>query len=499
MSEQPFDPLPLLTESGVSSLNAFSSMATVTAVLRQYVALLAEVRGLDVAAAKAMALREVKAHQVRNGRELVLAAFAERDAAKPTESGQGVVTMRDPDPAADVQDGARLLTELAEWITGYLYLPRHAVDAVTLWIAATWYVGVTDFAPLLALISATKRCGKTLLLHLISLVSRRGYATSGSGITTAVLFRLNEKFTPTICIDEAEKLSGRDADRELIGMLNSGYRRGAKVQRCIEKNGDYEIREFDAFGFRALASIKSLWDTVMDRSVVIQLERKPSGVTVRRFAGRVVEGEASPLARRLARWALDTSATVTDALLAVPRPEWLHDRACDNWAALFAVADAAGGDWPERARAAAEMLEAAGQSIDPTEQLVHDVARTWKVEGWTEAVASGDLVEKLNALETSPWGGWGRNGKGLTTHTLASMFRGLKVRPRQARASWGVVRGYWLTDLEPLFERYPLPPAELVQAVQVVQGGADGTSSVPVVPVVPVLEEGGRGDAWEAA
>jgi putative DNA primase/helicase len=503
VSAPPFDPLPLLTDSGVSGLTGFSSVDTVAAKLRAYVGKLNGADPLDTAAAQAMALREVKAHDVRNGRELVLAAFKARAASvsSTTTSMQGVVTMRDPDPASVAQNGAALLTALAEWVTGYLYLSRYAVDAVALWIAATWYVGVTDFAPLLALISATKRCGKTLLLHLISLTSRRGYGTSGAGVTTAVLFRLNERFTPTLCIDEAEKLSGRDADRELIGMLNAGYRRGARVQRCVEKNGDYEIREFDAFGFRALASIKGLWDTVMDRAVVIQLERKPAGAAVRRFAGRVADAEAVPFTQRLARWATDVQPQIGEALLSVPRPDWLHDRACDNWAVLFAVAEVAGGDWPDRAREAARTLEAASQAVDPTEQLVHDVARTWKAEGWTEAVASGDLVEKLNASETSPWGSWGKTGKGLTTHTLASMFKVLKVRPRLGRSDRGVVRGYWLVDLEPVFERYPLPiPLELLQVSQPLHASPDADSLVtPVTRVTVGAESGGpvRGDAWE--
>lgn len=494
MSNEAFDPLPLLQESGVSALTAFSSVATVAATLRQYVTSLNGAKALDVEAAKAMALRECKAHDVRNGRELVLAAFREREKEAPKPQS-GSVFMADPQPDPAPQNGAALLSELAEWLTGYVYLPSRAADAVTLWIAATWFVGVADFAPLVALMSATKRCGKTLLLHLISLTVRRGYSTSGSGVTSAVLFRLNDKFTPTLCIDEAEKLSGRDADREMIGLLNAGYRRGAKVQRCVERAGDFEIVEFDAFGFRALASIKALWDTVTDRSVVIPLERKPPGVTVRRFAGRVAESEAAPFARRFARWAADEQVNVGAYLLTVPRPEWLHDRACDNWATLFAVAEVAGADWPDRAEQAARILEAGNQAIDPTETLVHDVARLWQSEEWGEAIASGDLVEKLNALETSPWGGWGKTGKGLTTHALAALFRSLKVRPRQARTDTGaVVRGYWHVDLGPVFERYPLPlPPEVVQAVQAVQANADADLAVPVVPVVPVVAEGAKG------
>ena len=35
---------------------------------------------------------------------------------------------------------------------------------------------------------------------------------------------------------------------ETDDMLNVGYRRGARVQRCVERNGDYEIAWFDHSG-----------------------------------------------------------------------------------------------------------------------------------------------------------------------------------------------------------------------------------------------------------
>src|SRR2546421_2106823 len=36
-----------------------------------------------------------------------------------------------------------------------------------LWIVATWFVEALDFAAILAILSVTKRCGKTHLLHLV--------------------------------------------------------------------------------------------------------------------------------------------------------------------------------------------------------------------------------------------------------------------------------------------------------------------------------------------
>jgi len=398
--------------------------------------------------------------------------------------------MVDPDPWVDPVDGATLLDELAAWLRDYVYFPQAAADAVALWIAATWFVEQLDFAVVLALVSATKRCGKTLLLELLKPVVRRGYRTSGPGVTPAVLFRLNDAYHPTLLIDEAEKLEGRHADKTLVGMLNDGYRRGANVLRCQERT--LEVRGFDAFGFKALAAIGSLWDTILDRAIVIRLERKPRNATVRRFSSRDLEREANDKARRLARWAADNLEAVGEASLESPQPQWLHDRACDNWSGLLAVAAVAGGHWPGRALAAARVLSADAEERDPTELLVIDIGRLWKLQGWGRAgIASGELVDRLNELEDSPWGEHG-GGRGLSTHSLARMLKPLGVPPRQNRTSDGrVLRGYWWSDLQPVFQRY-LPP-ELVPPVQVVQeapGRVSPESAVPLVPDVPVRAEG---------
>lgn len=393
----------------------------------------------------------------------------------------------DPDPWSDHVDGSELLDELSSWIREYVLLSEQAADAVTLWTAATWLVDYLDYAPILAVLSATKRCGKTQLLDLLRTVVRRGCRTSGSGITSAVLFRLNSSDHPTLVIDEAEKLQGPQADHPFIGMLNDGYRRGGKVLRCEEHS--YEVREFDAYGFRVLAAIGNLWPTILDRAIIIQLERKPRHIAVRRFVSKEVEREGAEFSRQFHRWAADNGAAVERAAAGSPRPKWLGDRACDNWSGMFAVASVAGGLWPQRALAAARVLDEAFDEQDDTELLVYDIWRVWQIEGFGEAVMSGTLVERLKGLESSPWAEYG-NGRALTTHRLALMLRPLGIRPQQNRTAHGqVIRGYWWTDLEPVFRRYP--PPEAVQAVQLVQELAAPTRAVPAVPVVPVGAEEG--------
>ena len=423
------------------------------------------------------------------------------------------VTLKEPELWAEPVDGVKLLNDLSAWVRRYVWLRKEAADTIAVWVAATWFVEDLYFAPILALISPTKRCGKTLVLDLLRYVCRRGLLTSGIGASPPVIFRLNEMKQPTFLIDEAEKLGGPKADRDLIAMLNVGYRRGATVQRCVESGGDYAVCEFEAFGFRALAAIRGLWDTILDRAIVVQLHRKLRDGTVERFNGRDIEREGATLAAQLARWAEDHRRLIAEAENGAPRPLWLHDRECDNWACLFAVAALARGDWPERVEKAARALAGcAGDDGDLGERLIQDLRAIYEREKWPEAMRSGDVVKKLNEMEDAPWSEL-RHGQGISTHKLAEMLRPFGVRPWQRRmASTGEkIRGYWRADLLPVFARYS--PPELGQVGQssdnedpAVSGGgtSDAVGPTPAfcdngrfaqdVPVVPVPEADSGGN-----
>jgi len=282
---------------------------------------------------------------------------------------------------------------------------------------------------------------------------------------------VNEQRQPTFLIDEAEKLGGKNADKEIIGLLNQGYRRVGMVQRLREKNGDYVVEEFDAFGFRALAAIGSIWDTIIDRAVVIPMKRKPKAEKRKRYNGRLVEGEGKELSRKICRFVQDHDRAFGELHVNTPRPDWLSDRGCDNWSALLAVAQLAGEVWLQKALDAAKALNHVAEDGDRAEQLIHDTRQVFIDEENPEAISSGELVEALRALESSPWGDFNK-GKGITTHKVSAMFRPFGIRPHQDRDSSGKkIRGYWLKDLIGVFERYP-PRTELGQLGQLGNDGA---------------------------
>jgi len=364
------------------------------------------------------------------------------------QPGKGVMEEQKLEPWLESVDGDELLTEIKNWIADYVFIPGESVDAMALWSVATWFVESTYFAPLLTILSPTMGSGKTLILDLLEWLCRGSVRTAGVGITPAVIFRLNEKRKPTFLIDEAEKLSGKNANMEIIGLLNEGYRRGGKVHRCGDKSVNFEVEEFDAFGFRLLASTKVLWGTLMDRSILIRISRKPRGEKMRRFDGLKVKDEGLLLARKILRFAQDNLKNFEALQRTTPRPQWLADRACDNWSPLFTVAELAGNDWPEKAVSSAKLLCASAEDSDSAEQLIHDTHRVFADQEWPEVIKSGDLVEALNKIESSPWGEYGR-GKGLTTHKIAHQEPKAVLPPGGRGKAEFVLRWELLQDLRP--------------------------------------------------
>ena len=117
-----------------------------------------------------------------------------------------------------------------------------------------------------------------------------------------------------------------------------------------------------------------------------------------------------------------------------------------------AIADLAGGGWPERSRTAAVALFAEGRDEETScrVRLLEDIRSIFDERNIDE-ITSTDLVFSLNAIEASPWGGWA-HGKGLTTHSLARQLRHFRIFPRHTRDA--SARGYLLEQFADSFVRY---------------------------------------------
>ena len=174
---------------------------------------------------------------------------------------QGAVLFPDIEPWAEPVDGGALLTDLVGTVKCYVIVPEHGARAIALWVVFTHCIDAVGIAPILAITSPEKRCGKSTVLALLkSLVLRR---LPCSNISGSSLFRAVDAWAPTLLIDEADTFL-RD-NEELRGILNSGHTRElAFVIRTV--GDDHEPRKFSTWGAKAIALIGGLKDTLADRS-----------------------------------------------------------------------------------------------------------------------------------------------------------------------------------------------------------------------------------------
>jgi putative DNA primase/helicase len=174
--------------------------------------------------------------------------------------------------------------------------------------------------------------------------------------------------------------------------------------------------------------------------------------------------DGTDLRRKCARFVLDRVEEIGKAQ--PPFPEDLNDRASDIWEPLLAVADLAGGDWPNKARAAAVGLTASAQGESPIGSLLLDVMVAFAVGGSDQEKAgiappkeggrrvfSRDIVAWLNSTTDRPWVAM-RKGKEVTELWLAQMLRPYGIKPKTIWIGEQAAKGYAHDEFSEVFRRY---------------------------------------------
>jgi hypothetical protein len=347
-------------------------------------------------------------------------------------------------------DGAALLDDVHSFYCRFVAFPSsHAAIACTLWAAHAHALDAWDSTPRLAFLSPEPGSGKSRALEITELLVPR--PAMAVNMSPAALFRMigSEEGLPTILFDEVDTVFGPKAkdNEDLRGLLNAGWRRGAKTYRCADYGKRLET--FEAFSAVALAGLGNLPDTILTRSIIVRMRRRGPDERVEPYRRREHSPAGERLCERLAEW---ISAHIDDLVTARPTmPPGIEDRPADVWEPLLAIADAAGGDWPTLAREAATTLvsDAADTPVSLGVRLLAD-ARI--VFGDREQMATTDLLERLNGMEEAPWGDL--RGRALDSRKLARMLAPYGVKPCNIRTATGVSKGYRFADLSDAWQRY---------------------------------------------
>jgi hypothetical protein len=311
-----------------------------------------------------------------------------------------------------------------------------------------------------------------------------------AGLSRAVLVRQLDERRVTLLLDESEWLAGHSETAETIrGVLHAGYRRGATYQVC--EGDDHTIQEFRVFGPKVFSAVNGLTGALLDRCIVLHMEKAPANVTLLPASTDDIGPVAAPLREKLEAFALQVRERLET--LVRERPPggyWLEfrNREAEIWHPLLTIARACGPEIEKRALETARILTKAKQSIQADERRVAqaselaDVLRGMACETFRPA----DLVEPLETAEA-----WGevlskKEGPRLKAAAIGRYLSSFRIPSRDRQRSGST---YNRTEtLEIIGRHVPLPHPEKSALC------ATGVTDPIRIGVLAVAPEGPEGD-----
>jgi hypothetical protein len=322
---------------------------------------------------------------------------------------------------------ARLLDDIAQWFGRFIAVTDDRdLKLLTLWTVSTHLAVELYTSPRLLIDSTMPGSGKTTVLeHLHHLCHRA--VTSASVSSPALLVRMLEHGVRTIMIDEVDRSlhPNKPGVEDLIGILNSGYKRGSTRPVLVPvKGGGWEVREMPTFAPVAMAgNSPRLPDDTTSRSIRILLMPDLDG-TIEDSDWEALDADAQALHDQIAEFADSVRDDVVG--MNVDLPKSCIGRAKEKWRPLKRVAVAAGGHWPKVAdelisrslNEDADEREAGLRSLPPGMVLLTDLHAVWPEDDF---VPTKDLVGKLILHNPEYWGVGSSYGKPLTDTRLGRM------------------------------------------------------------------------------
>lgn len=377
--------------------------------------------------------------------------------------------------AHDNPDGAELLDDIERFLSRFVVYPsEHERRAHVLWIAHCWFMECWESTPRIAFLSPEPGSGKSRALEVTEpLVPRPVHAVN---CTPAYLFRKisDPDGRPTILYDEIDTIFGPKAKEheEIRGVINAGHRKGAVAGRCVIRGKTVDFEELPAYCAVALAGLDDLPDTIMSRSVLVRMRRRAPNEPIEPWRLRLNGPQAAELYRSLLNW----SANARPLENGWPQmPDGVSDRDADVWEALLAVADAAGGHWPDTARVAAVRLvrdsKVTRSSVGVL--LLQDI-RTVFGELGRDKLSTADVLAALNKIEESPWATI-RRGEPIDPRGLSNRLGKYGIGSKSLRVGDAVITGYSRAQFEDAWNRYLGPDLSLTPLTAATQQVGDSS------------------------
>ena len=444
-----------------------ANMAKLEESLRRLRTALEAADPLRIAAVRGALVVKCQAAKVPSPAALIDSALAPLKKAASEQTTNDLELFPIDEPWPDPVDGVELMSEVRDLLHQYLVLPPHVDAVVPLWAQHTYLMDCWDISPFLTTTSPAPECGKSTLAAIVGGVSH--HTVNSSNATAAAIFRLIDKYGPTLILDEADTWFGlRD---ELRGILNSGHKRsGARVIRADGENNEPKV--FSTWAPKLIAMIGTPVPTISSRSILVPMRRKTEKERRPRLKDRVLQATCQRLRRKCLRWALDHRKRLMTAEPAIS--ELLENRTGDNWLPLFAIADEIGEPWAIDVRTAAKKLSSVSQDQEHGIVLLADIKSIWESDKnqQEDFLKTSVILKSLHEMEARPWGAWGKQEKPMTPQVLARLLKPYDPKPTNKRVGSTVLKGYMRSDFEDAWLRYlSTPPVPAATPLQVNKNG----------------------------
>ena len=271
-------------------------------------------------------------------------------------------------------DGNELLTDTYTALNHFAVWPSEAalVTAV-LWAAHAHGkhpktgLPVWQYSPRMFFTSAEGGSGKSWMARLVAKLSPDGKMLVET--TKASLQRLIAKQCTVVVTELDVLVNNGGRNKWFTGLANAGYERDQATYR-VDHGKELEIPLMCPMILDGLETVITAtgqeMKTLLSRCIIIHVKRAPDGYRAPRFddAARDVFARGN---EKLAEW---MGQQVRDGIASVVPdvPEGLGNRPASLWEPLFAVADAAGGGWPARARQTCADLESSAAGHDDEQE-----------------------------------------------------------------------------------------------------------------------------------
>jgi flagellar biosynthesis GTPase FlhF len=349
-----------------------------------------------------------------------------------------------------------VLSELVAKISKHVAAEPHEILVIALWAMMTWvHQDAARHSAFLVITSSDPDFGKTTVLEVLGFTALR--PSHDTDITGPTLYRFIDQIKPTMLLDETEDLLKR---RDIKAIVLKSHSRDGTIKRQERVAGRLVTVRFSPFCPKAFALIElNVPAPLISRSITIQVWAKLPNSKV--SFDHVDDEEFAGLRQKLARWASDEVPNLKQAKEPL-FPTGFDNRLADLWRLLLSIAELAGGNWPQRARKAAERLSRSHPTPSWRRRLLETIAKM--AADRRRYVLSESLIDELLGDPTSPWQEYenrrGRISK-VTQRQVAHLLEGLQIRPTACGPRR--LRGYLISDFHKAFKHYRIHSSTLSQ------------------------------------